>query len=228
MEHGGAIMRLVLLGPPGAGKGTQAVRIAEELEIPHFSTGEVLRQNVRDGSQLGKDAKSYIDKGELVPTELITQMLFDGLDSERCKSGWLLDGFPRDLNQAEILGAHLEERSMVLDAVVDIYLADEAIEERLSNRRFCAECGWNCNLVTLPPKQDGVCNLCGGALRQRDDDRLETIRNRLVVYHQLTETLEDYYKRKGILLRIPGDGAPEDVHTRIGEALEKARPAGSR
>lgn len=212
-------MRLVLLGPPGAGKGTQATRIVEKYTIFHFSTGEALRANVKQGTQLGMEAKAYIAKGELVPTELITKMVIEGLDGDQCKNGWLLDGFPRNLNQAEILDRYLTDRSIKLDGVIDICLDDSVIEGRLTNRRFCPVCGWNCNLLTMPPNDPEKCDVCDGALQQRDDDRLETIRHRLEVYHESTEPLEAHYDKKGELIRIPGEGDPDEVFHHVLEAL---------
>ncbi len=214
-------MRLVLLGPPGAGKGTQALTIVEKWNVRHFSTGEALRGQVKAGTKLGKEAQSYITKGELVPTELITQIVIDGLDQEESKqSGWMLDGFPRNLNQAGILDDYLKDKEKKLDAVIDICLDDAVIVDRLTGRRFCPECGWSCNLTSMPPKIQNRCDQCNAELQQRDDDRIETIRHRLEVYHEVTQPLEDFYESKGELRRIRGEGSPEEIFARIEVVLQ--------
>ncbi|MCD6381521.1 MAG: adenylate kinase [Candidatus Aenigmarchaeota archaeon] len=190
-------MKLVLLGPPGSGKGTYSSRLAKELGIPHISTGDLLREEVSKGSELGKKAKEYMDKGELVPNEIVLEILKQRLQQPDCEKGFILDGFPRNLEQAKILDEITE-----IDKVIYLDVPDEIIIERLSNRRICKKCGAIYNLKTMPPKVPGKCDICGGELYQREDDKPEVVKNRLVVYRENTTPLINYYKEKGILVEF--------------------------
>jgi adenylate kinase len=212
-------MHIVLLGPPGAGKGTQAVHLASEFGIPHISTGNILRDNVKRGTPLGRKAKEYMDRGALGPDELIIEMLLDRLEEPDADKGYILDGFPRTLLQAEALDAALEAEGQRLDAVLDFILDDEVIVVRLVARRTCSECGALFNLRESPPKVEGRCDLCGGTLTKRDDDNEETVRNRLDVYHRETEVLEDFYEKTGLLLRVDASGSEEAVAQRAAQEL---------
>jgi adenylate kinase len=190
---------LVLLGPPGAGKGTQAALLAERLGLEHISTGEILREEVELGTELGRKAKAYMDRGELVPDALVIEMLRGRLDSSRSR-GFILDGFPRTISQAEAL-----ERMVRLDRVLNIRLSEEEVVRRLSARRVCKSCGRNYNLISNPPKVEGRCDACGGELIQRDDDKPEVIRRRYRVYEAETAPLKDFYRQRGLLAEVEGD-----------------------
>jgi adenylate kinase len=190
---------LVLLGPPGAGKGTQAALLAERLGLEHISTGEILREEVELGTELGRKAKAYMDRGELVPDALVIEMLRERLDSSRSR-GFILDGFPRTISQAEAL-----ERMVRLDRVLNIRLSEEEVVRRLSARRVCKSCGRNYNLISNPPKVEGRCDACGGELIQRDDDKPEVIRRRYRVYEAETAPLKDFYRQRGLLVEVEGD-----------------------
>ncbi|MGQ9477491.1 MAG: adenylate kinase [Candidatus Bipolaricaulia bacterium] len=202
---------IVLLGPPGAGKGTQAALLAKELELKHISTGEILREEVERGTELGRKAKAYMDRGELVPDELVIAMLRGRLDSG---SGFILDGFPRTLNQAEAL-----ERMVRLDRVLNIHLSEEEVVRRLSARRVCKSCGRNYNLISNPPKVEGRCDSCGGELFQRDDDKPEVIRRRYRVYQEETAPLKDFYRERGLLVEVEGDRPIEELFQEVLEVL---------
>ena len=204
-------MRLVLLGAPGAGKGTQAVVLAGKLNIPHISTGDIFRENIKKGTELGKKAKEYIDKGALVPDEVTVGIVKDRLQQRDCKDGFILDGFPRTIVQAEYLDNVLDDLGAGLDHAVDISISDEAIIRRLSGRRVCKSCGATYHLRNYPPKTEGICDNCGSAVIQREDDREETVLNRLRTYHQQTEPLIEYYRNKGKLLVVRGDVPVEDT-----------------
>jgi adenylate kinase len=212
-------MRVVLLGPPGAGKGTQAEHIAEEYGIPHISTGDMLREAIKKRDPIGLEAKSYIDKGDLVPDDVIIRMVTERLSQPDCKNGFLLDGFPRNLDQGTALAATLDELRSPLDVVVYMKVPEDVVVRRLSGRRICRNCGDNYHVVNLPPKKEGVCDKCGGPLYQRPDDTPETIRNRLAVYLEQTADLITYYKDAGILAEIPGDKSVEDVADAIDARL---------
>jgi len=190
---------LVLLGPPGSGKGTQAALLAERLGLEHISTGEILREEVELGTELGRKAKAYMDRGELVPDALVIEMLRGRLDSSRSR-GFILDGFPRTISQAEAL-----ERMVRLDRVLNIHLSEEEVVRRLSARRVCKSCGRNYNLISNPPKVEGRCDACGGELIQRDDDKPEVIRRRYRVYEAETAPLKDFYRQRGLLVEVEGD-----------------------
>jgi adenylate kinase len=210
---------LVLLGPPGAGKGTQAVKIAKEYSIPHISTGDIFRANIKEGTELGRKAKKYLDAGELVPDSVVTDIVADRIKNDDCKRGFLLDGFPRTLPQAEALDKILSAEGCPLSAVVNVDVDRDALIRRLTARRTCSQCGENYNLISKPSKKEGVCDKCGGSLYQRDDDKRETIENRLAVYEKQTAPLIDYYKRSKRLVTVSGEGAIDEVFGRIRKAL---------
>lgn len=216
-------MNLILLGPPGAGKGTQAKRIVEKYGIPQISTGDMFREAVAKGTELGKKAKEYMDRGELVPDEIVIGIVRERLSQPDCERGFILDGFPRTINQAEALDEMLDDMGRRIDAVINIVVPDEEILKRIVYRRICKECGAVYNLIFNPPKQDGVCDKCGGELYQRDDDREETVKERLRVYKEQTEPLVRYYSQKGIIHDIDGTKDIEDVWKQIESVLEKIR-----
>lgn len=211
-------MKLVLLGPPGAGKGTQAESLARKYSVPHISTGDILREAVREGTELGRKAKGYMDRGELVPDDLVVAMVAGRLGEPDCAGGWILDGFPRSVGQAEALDARLGDEPYVV-AYFDA--PEDAVIERLSGRRVCSKCKRNYNARFSPPKNDGVCDGCGGELFQREDDRPETVRARLRTYEEQTASLTDRYESAGKLVRVDGSGRPDVVAQRIGEVLEE-------
>jgi len=216
-------VRIVMLGAPGAGKGTQAKRIAEIYGIPQISTGDIFRAHLKQGTELGRQVKRYLDSGELAPDALTCEIVADRLGENDCANGYILDGFPRSLPQAQALDRLLEGRGESLDVALDIQVADEQIVERLSARRFCPVCGAVFNLKFSPPPPDG--HRCGGVgpvvqLEQRSDDNEETVRNRLRVYHEITEPIVTYYREKGILREVPAAGLdPNEVFERIEEVL---------
>jgi len=212
-------MKLILLGPPGAGKGTQAVRLVKHYGIPQISTGDILRKAVKDGTELGTLAKKYMDKGELVPDEVVIGIIRDRITEPDCEKGYILDGFPRTIAQAEALDEMLEKMGARIDHVVNISVADEEIIKRLTGRRTCSNCGAGYHILFDPPKQEGICDKCGGKLIQRDDDKEETIRARLEVYRQQTEPLIKYYEAKQLLRTIPGEGSMEEIFNAILKAL---------
>jgi len=211
---------LVILGPPGAGKGVEAEMLSQEYGIPHISTGEILRSAVRDGSSWGKKAKRFWDKGELVPDEIMMELVKLRLHGEDCTEGFILDGFPRDLAQAEGLEAIGRDMDWTLTGVIDIEVSQEVILRRLSNRRVCSSCGAVYNLITAPPKSDGICDRCGGELYQREDDRPQTIKKRLSIYAKEIKELQEYYRAQGILIDVEGDGDATAVFEEITEKLE--------
>ncbi|MDA2814200.1 adenylate kinase [Nocardiopsis sp. RSe5-2] len=212
-------MRAVLVGPPGAGKGTQAQILASELSIPKVSTGDIFRANVSGGTELGRTAKSYMDRGDLVPDEVTNEMVRGRLAEEDAREGFLLDGFPRNVPQAETLDSMLKDMGTALDAVLELKVDEEEVVKRLSGRRSCRQCGRVYHVDYDPPKAAGVCDACGGELYQRDDDREEVIRHRLEVYREQTEPLVAYYRDKGVLVAIGATGAVEDVTARAIAAL---------
>ena len=213
-------MRFVLLGAPGVGKGTQGIRIAENYKIPQISTGEILRTAVRNGTRLGTEAKIFMDKGELVPNGIIIGLMKDRLRKSDCRNGFILDGFPRSIPQAEELDKILEEMMLPLDAVVNINVDDEEIVKRLKSRRICRNCGEDYNTVTNPPPESMECKVCGGEIYQRADDKEETIRKRLSVYKNETEPLISYYANRNIVQTVDGLNSPEDVYNSIEAILE--------
>jgi len=213
-------MRLVLLGAPGAGKGTQAKKLIDKYGIPQISTGDILRKAVADGTPLGKEAKTYMDRGELVPDSVVIGLVKERLSQDDCKKGYILDGFPRNTAQAEELDRVLSEMNSSLDAALSIEVSMDDLMKRLTGRRTCRNCQQMYNIYFSPPRQEGVCDKCGGELFQRDDDREETIKNRLEVYQRSTAPLIDYYKNKGILKSVEGTGSIEDIFNRICEILD--------
>jgi adenylate kinase len=211
---------VVMLGPPGAGKGTQAVKVAKRYSIPHISTGDIFRAAIKEGTEVGLKAKSFLDSGELVPDSVVTEIVAERLERDDCAGGFLLDGFPRTLPQAEALDKILSEGGCPLTAVVDLVVDRDALIERLTSRRTCSECGENYNLISKPTEKEGVCDKCGGELYQRDDDKRETIENRLVVYDKQTAPLIDHYKGGGRLVSVSGTGTMDDVFERVCGGLD--------
>jgi adenylate kinase len=210
---------LVLLGPPGAGKGTQAERLVEDLDLPYYATGNILRDAVEQGTELGRIAKGYMDRGELVPDELISNVIAERLDSGEADFGFLLDGFPRTIEQAEMLDRALDDRARSLTAALLIETPDEEVVRRLSGRRTCEENQHVYHVYFDPPKTPGVCDQDGSRLVQREDDKPETVRKRLSVYHEQTAPLIDWYGEKGLLRRFDGSLPPEEVYSRIRATL---------
>jgi adenylate kinase len=208
-------LNLILLGPPGSGKGTQGERLQADFRLPYYATGDILRAAVRDGTKLGREAKEYMDRGDLVPDEVIIAMISERIESAEAADGFILDGFPRTSGQAEALDAEVEELGRRLTAAILIEVSDEEVVRRLSGRRTCAKEGHIFHVEFDPPKQDGVCDVCGGELIVRDDDKPEVVRHRLEQYHDKTEPLIAYYEDKGILRRVDGQLAPDEVADRI-------------
>lgn len=214
-------MRLVLVGPPGAGKGTQAQFIASHFAVPKISTGDIFRANVSQGTELGLEAKKYMDAGDLVPDEVTIGMVKDRLAQDDAVEGFLLDGFPRTVHQAEVLDEMLEGQQAALDVVLELVVDDDEVVRRLSGRRTCRQCGHVWHLDFDPPSRDGRCDRCSGELFQRDDDREDTIRHRLEVYADQTSPLIDYYGDRGLLRGIDATGPVEDVTERAINALRR-------
>lgn len=212
-------MKIIMLGAPGAGKGTQAKMIADKYGIPHVSTGDIFRANIKNGTELGKEAKKYMDQGLLVPDELTVKILLDRVAQPDCENGYVLDGFPRTIPQAEVLDKALEELSDKIDYAINVDVPDENIINRMSGRRACLSCGATYHVVHIPPKKEGVCDKCGQALVLRDDDKPETVKNRLQVYHEQTQPLIDFYTGKGILKTVDGTVDMQDVFDAIVKIL---------
>lgn len=212
-------MRLILVGPPGAGKGTQAVNLAAHFSIPHISTGDIFRSNLKEGTPLGLEAKSYMDRGELVPDEVTNKMVKDRLGNEDVASGFLLDGFPRNVIQAEVLRAILSEKQTPLDAALELGVDSEEIIKRLAGRRTCKECQKAFHVDYEPSEVAGICDACGGTLYQRDDDKEDVIARRLEVYNEQTAPIIDFYRREGLLVTIPAMGPVDEITQRAITAL---------
>ena len=212
-------MNLILLGPPGAGKGTQAVKIVEKYNIPHISTGDIFRENIKKGTELGKKAKEYMDKGELVPDDLVCEIATSRLLEDDCKIGFLLAGFPRPVYQAEKLDEFLEKHGKKIDKVLDIAVEKEELMTRLIGRRVCKACGATYHVTNMPPKKEGVCDKCGGELMQRADDTAETVENRIEVYNSQTMPLVEYYEKAGNIAHIDGAIGLENVFNSIVSVL---------
>lgn len=215
----GKIMKIVMLGAPGAGKGTQANMIAEKYNIPHISTGDIFRANIKNGTELGKEAKGYMDKGQLVPDELTVKLLLDRVAQADCKNGYVLDGFPRTIPQAEVLDGELTKNGEKLDYAIDVDVPDENIIHRMGGRRACLKCGATYHVEYVPPKKDGICDVCGSELVLRDDDKLETVKNRLKVYHDQTQPLIEYYTKQNVLHSVDGTQDVNKVFSDITEML---------
>ncbi|MER7106474.1 adenylate kinase [Streptomyces sp. NPDC000229] len=219
-------MRIVLVGPPGAGKGTQAAFLAKNLSIPHISTGDLFRANISQGTELGKKAKAYMDAGNLVPDEVTIGMAKDRMEQPDAVNGFLLDGFPRNVAQAEALDAMLVGEGMKLDAVLDLEVEEDEVVKRIAGRRICRNDSAHVFHVTYaPPRAEGVCDHCGGELYQRDDDSEETVRKRLEVYHTQTEPIIDYYKAQGLVVTISALGKVDEVTGRAMAALRGEKAA---
>ena len=208
-------MKIIMLGAPGAGKGTQADKICAKYTIPHISTGDIFRANIKNNTELGQKAKSYMDKGELVPDELVVDLVVDRIKADDCTNGYVLDGFPRTIPQAEALDAALAAINDKVDYAINVEVPDENIINRMSGRRACVACGATYHIVHIPTKVEGVCDKCGAELILRDDDKPETVKNRLNVYHEQTQPLIDYYTAKNVLHEVDGTKAMEDVFSSI-------------
>ena len=215
-----AFMKIIMLGAPGAGKGTQAKKIAAEYHIPHISTGDIFRANLKNGTELGLKAKEYMDKGLLVPDELTCDLVVDRISQPDAENGYVLDGFPRTIPQAEALSEALSKRGEKIDYAIDIEVPDENIVKRMSGRRACVGCGATYHLVYAAPKKEGICDACGGELILRDDDKEETVGKRLNVYHEQTQPLIDYYSGKGVLKTIDGTADIDEIFAQIKKILE--------
>ena len=213
------MLRAVLLGPPGAGKGTQAVKLVEKYEIPHISTGDIFRKNIKEGTELGKKAQEYMNAGALVPDELVVDLVKDRLQQDDCKNGFLLDGFPRTIFQAEKLDEFLSESNQKMDIVINLRVEKEALIKRLTGRRVCKDCGASYHIVNIPPKKEGVCDICGGELIQRKDDNIETVENRINVYEEQTAPLIGYYKEAGSLVDFDGEASLDEIFDAIVQAI---------
>lgn len=213
-------MKIIMLGAPGAGKGTQAKMIAEKYGIPHISTGDIFRANIKNGTELGMEAKKYMDQGLLVPDELTVKILLDRVAQPDCANGYVLDGFPRTIPQAQVLDQALTELGDAIDYAIDVDVPDENIVKRMSGRRACLACGATYHIEHIPPKVEGICDRCGQPLVLRDDDKPETVLNRLKVYHDQTQPLIDFYTAKGVLRAVDGTVDMNSVFASIVNVLE--------
>ena len=212
-------MKIIMLGAPGAGKGTQAKKIAAKYGLPHISTGDIFLANIKNGTELGKKAKTYMDQGLLVPDELVVDLVVDRVNQDDCENGYVLDGFPRTIPQAEALTEALEKMGQKVDFAIDVNVPDENIVKRMGGRRACVTCGATYHMVYAPTKKEGICDTCGGELILRDDDKPETVQKRLNVYHDQTQPLIDYYTSQGILRTVDGTVDIDDVFRAITEFL---------
>lgn len=208
-------MKVIMLGAPGAGKGTQAKKIASKYDIPHISTGDIFRENIKGNTQLGQKARVYMDQGLLVPDELVLELIMDRFNAPDCKDGYVLDGFPRTIPQAKALDAALTRNDDQVEYAIDVDVADEVIIDRMAGRRACLNCGRTYHVDTLKPKVEGICDNCNTELVLRDDDKPETVKKRLEVYHEQTQPLLDYYRDKGILHRVDGTGGIDNIYNEI-------------
>ena len=208
-------MKIIMLGAPGAGKGTQAKMIADKYSIPHVSTGDIFRANIKEQTELGMEARKYMDQGLLVPDELTVKILLDRVAKDDCKNGYVLDGFPRTIPQAEVLDKAVSELNEKIDYAINVDVKDENIIRRMSGRRACLKCGATYHIEHIPPKKEGICDKCGSELVLRDDDKPETVEKRLKVYHEQTQPLIDYYNKKGILKEVDGSQDMKDVFNAI-------------
>ena len=208
-------MKIIMLGAPGAGKGTQAKMIADKYGVPHVSTGDIFRANIKNGIELGMEAKKYMDQGLLVPDELTVRILLDRVAQDDCKNGYVLDGFPRTIPQAEVLDSELTKLGDHIDYAINVDVPDENIVKRMSGRRACLTCGATYHIEHVPPKKEGICDVCGSELVLRDDDKPETVKNRLNVYHEQTQPLIDFYTEKGVLKTVDGTVPMEEVFAAI-------------
>lgn len=213
-------MKIIMLGAPGAGKGTQAKLIADKYNLPHISTGDIFRANIKEGTALGMEAKKYMDQGLLVPDELTVKILLKRVAKEDCKNGYVLDGFPRTIPQAEVLDKALAELGESVDFAINVEVPDENIIKRMGGRRACLSCGATYHLEHIPPKAEGLCDHCGKELVLRDDDKPETVKNRLQVYHEQTSPLIDFYRAKGVLKEVDGTRRMDEVFNAIVEILD--------
>lgn len=212
-------MKIIMLGAPGAGKGTQAKKIAAKYDIPHISTGDIFRANIKNGTELGNKAKTYMDQGLLVPDELVVDLVVDRVQQDDCKNGYVLDGFPRTIPQAEALDKALAALGDKVDYAIDVNVPDENIVNRMGGRRACVGCGATYHLVYAPTKTEGICDVCGKELILRDDDKPETVQKRLNVYHEQTQPLIDFYTKKGVLKEVDGTVDMKDVFQAITDIL---------
>lgn len=219
MQERGIGMKIIMLGAPGAGKGTQAKMIAEKYGIPHVSTGDIFRANIKNGTELGMEAKKYMDQGLLVPDELTVKILLDRVAQPDCEKGYVLDGFPRTIPQAEVLDKALSELGDAIDYAINVDVPDENIVKRMSGRRACVTCGATYHIEHVPPRKEGVCDKCGSELVLRDDDKPETVLNRLKVYHEQTQPLIEFYTAKGVLKTVDGTADMQDVFGAITDIL---------
>ena len=208
-------MKIIMLGAPGAGKGTQAKMIADKYGVPHISTGDIFRANIKNGTEMGMEAKKYMDQGLLVPDELTVRILLDRVAQDDCKNGYVLDGFPRTITQAEVLDCELTKLGDHIDYAINVDVPDENIVKRMSGRRACLTCGATYHIEHVPPKKEGICDVCGSELVLRDDDKPETVKNRLNVYHEQTQPLIDFYTEKGVLKTVDGTVPMEAVFAAI-------------
>ena len=214
------MLRAVLLGPPGAGKGTQAAKVIGKYNVPHISTGDIFRANIKEGTELGKKAKGYMDEGKLVPDELVVDLVTDRLQKDDCKEGFLLDGFPRTIVQAEQLDKFLSDNGQKLDIVLNFKVRKDVLIERIAGRRVCKSCGASFHVVNVPPKKEGICDTCGGELFQRKDDNRETVENRINVYENETAPLIGYYEKQGVLANFDGEKTHNEVFEDVVKAIE--------